>query len=79
MGACGCILYEPVLAAMMSDGRVFLEVNPDAYRRVPNMLGLALDVLRRAGADGAADPARVRDAVKAREGTAVDVTRNTQQ
>jgi L,D-transpeptidase ErfK/SrfK len=78
LGDSGRILYEPVLGAMMPDGRVFLEVHPDAYRRVPNMLDLALEVLRRAGAGGAADPALVRDAVKARAGTAIDVTRKTQ-
>ena len=74
LGDSGRILYEPVLAAMMPDGRVFLEVHPDAYRRVPNMLDLALDVLRRAGADGLADLDRVRAVVKSREGTAVDVS-----
>ena len=74
LGDSGRILYEPVLAAMMPDGRVFLEVHPDAYRRVPNMLDLALDVLRRAGAEGQADLDRVRAAVRAREGVAVDVS-----
>lgn len=74
LGDSGRILYEPVLAAMMPDGRVFLEVNPDAYRRVPNMLDLAMDKLRRAGADGLADLDRVRAVVKARAGIAVDVS-----
>jgi len=74
LGDSGRILYEPVLGAMMPDGRVFLEVHPDAYRRVPNMRDLALDVLRRAGAEGLADPDRVRAAVKGREGIAVDVS-----
>ena len=74
VGDSGRILYEPVLAAVMPDGRVFLEVNPDAYRRVPNMLDLAMDVLRRAGADGLTDPERVRAVVRARGGIAVDVS-----
>lgn len=74
IGDSGRIIYEPVLATVEPDGRVFLEVHPDAYRRVPHMLDLAADVLLRAGANGFADPLRVRAAVEAREGIAVDVS-----
>ena len=68
------IYYEPVLASVEPDGRVFLEVHPDAYRLVPHMLDLAADVLLRAGANGFVDPLRVQAAVTAREGIAVDVS-----
>lgn len=74
VGDAGRIIYEPVLAAVTPEGRVFLEVHPDAYRRVPNMFDLALDVIARAGGVPLADLSRVRDVVRAREGLAVDVT-----
>ena len=77
VGDSGRIIYEPVLASVEPDGRVFLEVHPDAYRRVPNMLDLAVDVLLRAGANGFVDPLRVQAAVTAREGLAVEVTVNS--
>lgn len=76
-GDAGRIIYEPVLASVEPDGRVFLEVHPDAYRRVPHMLDLAVDVLRRAGANGFVDPARVQAVVAAREGLATDVSLGT--
>lgn len=74
VGDAGRIIYEPVLATVTPDGRLYLEVNPDAYRRVPNMFDLALDVIARAGGVPLADLSRVRDVVRAREGLAVDVT-----
>ena len=74
VGDTGRIIYEPVLASVEPDGRVFLEVHPDAYHRVPHMLDLAADVLLRAGANGFVDPRRVQAAVAAREGIAVDVS-----
>ena len=77
LGDTGRIIYEPVLAAVEPDGRVFLEVHPDAYRRVPNLVDLAADVLLRAGANGFADPLLVRAAVQARDGIAVDVSVTT--
>lgn len=79
LGDAGRIIYEPVLASVEPDGRVFLEVHPDAYRRVPHLLDLAVDVLLRAGANGFADPRLVQAAVTAREGIAVDVSVRTQK
>lgn len=77
LGDSGQIIYEPVLASVEPDGRIFLEVHPDAYRRVPHVLDLAADVLLRAGANGFVDPLRVQAAVTAREGIAVDVSVKT--
>ena len=77
VGDAGRIVYEPLLASVEPDGRVFLEVHPDAYARVPDLLDLAVDVLLRAGANGFVDPLRVRAAVTAREGIAVDVSAGT--
>ncbi|MDQ3171766.1 MAG: L,D-transpeptidase family protein [Acidobacteriota bacterium] len=74
LGDSGRIIYEPVLASVEPDGRVFLEVHPDAYRRVPHVLDLAAEVLLRAGANGFVDPHQVQAAVTAREGIAVDVS-----
>jgi L,D-transpeptidase ErfK/SrfK len=69
------IVYEPVLAARLADGTVFLEVNPDVYGRTGN-LRAAFDALAaRLGILEFIDPARVDAAVAAREGLAVRIDR----
>lgn len=73
-GDIGRTIYEPVLAAVTAEGRVYLEVNRDIYRRVPNMYDLAIEAIARAGAVSLVDLERVRDVVRASEGIAVDVT-----
>jgi L,D-transpeptidase ErfK/SrfK len=32
------IIYKPVLLARLDNGRIFVEADPDAYRKAPNML-----------------------------------------
>ena len=41
------VIYEPVIAAMDENGQLWLEVNPDAYRRAGNLSELALALMRR--------------------------------
>jgi L,D-transpeptidase ErfK/SrfK len=72
-GERGRIVYEPVLVAY--DGTdVYLEVHPDPYRRVPDALGRALELLDRAGLRGISDLAEVARVVHDAEGLAVPVT-----
>jgi L,D-transpeptidase ErfK/SrfK len=39
VGMIGETIYEPVLLARLPDGRIFLEVNRDVYKRAPDPLG----------------------------------------
>jgi L,D-transpeptidase ErfK/SrfK len=74
-GDAGRTVYEPVLVAVTADGRIFLEVHPDIYRRVPDALDLANHLLERAGVLAAVNRDAVRRAVAARDGIAVDLAR----
>jgi len=72
-GERGRIIYEPVLVAY--DGTdVYLEVHPDPYRRAPDPLGRALELLDQAGLTGLVDTAEVAGVVRHAEGLATPVT-----
>jgi len=72
-GERGRIIYEPVLVAY--DGTdVYLEVHPDPYRRAPDPLGRALDLLDQAGLTALSDTAEVARVVRQAEGLATPVT-----
>lgn len=73
-GDTGRAIYEPVLVAVTGDGAVFLEVHPDVYRRVPDALDLANDLLDRAGVLSRVSAEAVKRAVAAREGIAIELT-----
>ena len=72
VGTPGAIVYEPVLA-IVQDGRAYLEVHPDVYKRVADAAAAARTRLAAAGAANV-DWRRVSEAVKKRAGTVVDVT-----
>jgi L,D-transpeptidase ErfK/SrfK len=72
-GERGRIIYEPVLVAY--DGTdVYLEVHPDPYRRAPDPLLRALDLLDQAGLTGLIDATEVARVVRSAEGLATPVT-----
>ena len=72
-GDSGRIVYEPVLVAY--DGTdVYLEVHPDPYRRVPDLLQRAFELLDAAGLTDRSDRTEVVEAVRRAEGVAVPVT-----
>jgi len=74
VGDRGRIVYRPVLLARTADGRVWLEANPDAYRREPGSLGDVRELARLQSIDEATiDWIRVEAALKRRAGNAVDV------
>lgn len=73
VGDTGRSIYEPVLVAALPDGRVFLEVHPDVYRRVPHALDLAIDLLDRAGVLDRVDRRAVARVVEARAGIAIEL------
>ena len=73
VGMTGTAIYEPVLMAV-SEGRVFLEVHPDAYRRAVLPLGRARALAVSLGAAAAVDWDRAAEVVRRQEGLAVDVS-----
>ncbi len=77
VGDAGRIVYEPMLMARVSDGRVFVEVHRDIYHRAPAALAQLHDVADRAARTTTIDWDLVADVVRQREGLAVDVTRKT--
>jgi L,D-transpeptidase ErfK/SrfK len=73
VGTAGVLTYEPVLFAVI-DGRVWLEVNPDPYRRVANSVARVRALAAAEGATEMTDWAAVEAALRRREGRAIDVT-----
>ncbi len=73
VGERGRIMYEPVLVAF--DGTdVFLEVHPDGYRRSPNPLARAMEMLEQLGLRERVELTDVVRVVREAEGVAVPVT-----
>jgi L,D-transpeptidase ErfK/SrfK len=75
VGDGGEIVYEPVLLTQMSDGRIWLEAHPDVYRRGRDPLLVTRELARRDELEGDIDWLVVRDVLRAKRGTPVDVTR----
>jgi len=74
VGATGVLIYQPVVIALIDD-RVWLEVHPDAYRRVGDAMETIRHAAERAGLRDHVDWVQVDQVVRARRGQAVDVTR----
>lgn len=69
----GEILYNPVKVAIL-DGRVFLEVYRDIYRKVKDLGGEAKRVIEERGVSHKVNWQKVESVVKERSGVAEDVT-----
>ena len=74
IGTPGEILYQPVKLGE-DGGRIYVEVHPDIYRRVPNLGRVALEEAGRAGVADRIDLTLLQIAVRAKSGMPVDVTR----
>jgi L,D-transpeptidase ErfK/SrfK len=70
----GELVYQPVKVGE-ADGRLYVEVHDDVYRRVGNLEHEAFRVVHAAHVDARVDPDRLRAAVRERLGIPVDVTR----
>ena len=70
----GAFVYEPIKLGE-HDGRVFVEVHPDLYRRYRNLDREATRLVRAAKLGARVDADRLRAAVRAQAGVPVDVTR----
>ncbi len=65
--------YEPVLLTVVDD-RVWLEVHPDPYRRVPSIAGRVETLARAVDGGPSIDWSRVTAVVGSAAGIAIDVT-----
>ena len=70
----GEMIYEPVKIGA-ADGRIYVEVHEDVYRRFPSLDAEADRVVREARMSAQVDRERLREAVRERRGVPVDVTR----
>lgn len=74
IGTTGVLIFQPVLIALV-DGKVWLEVNPDEYRRSPNPARVVSELAARQGLGDRIDWDAVAAVVRQRRGGAVDVTK----
>ena len=72
-GTTGVLIYQPVILGNV-DGRVWLEANPDEYRRGPNALQYVRDAAQRGRVTELVDWSAVNEALRLRLGRAIDVT-----
>lgn len=70
----GEIIYQPVKVALSDDGRVFLEVHGDVYRRIKNLEDEAKGQLNRYNAENKVDWDKVRSSLRRKSGIPEDVT-----
>jgi L,D-transpeptidase ErfK/SrfK len=75
VGEAGEILYEPILLAQMSDGRIWLESHADIYRRARDPLQVARQLAMQSELEDEIDWDAARDVLRAKRGTPVDITR----
>jgi L,D-transpeptidase ErfK/SrfK len=70
----GEIIYQPVKVALSDDGRVFLEVHGDVYRRIKNLEDEAKGQINRHNAENKVDWDKVRSSLRRKSGIPEDVT-----
>lgn len=72
-GQPGKIIYAPVLLAQLDDGRIFLEVNRDIYKKGIDPVALVTNAARTQGIGDMIDWQRVEDTIRLKEGLAREV------
>ena len=73
-GTKGEIIYEPVKLAVTDDGRTYLEVRTDTYRKVASLRDHAWKLINERQLSGQVDAAKVERVIKEQSGIAEDVT-----
>ena len=73
-GMAGKILYRPIKIAQVKDGRIFMEVNKDAYKKIADMETEARSLLSKSGLLRKVDKDKVKRAVEEATGIPEDVT-----
>jgi L,D-transpeptidase ErfK/SrfK len=73
-GTKGEIIYEPVKVAVAADGRTYLEVRTDTYRKVSSLKDYAWKLIEERQLSGRVDAVKVERVIKEQSGIAEDVT-----
>ena len=76
VGMEGRIIYATVLLAQVPDGRIFLEVHHDIYKKGADPFKIARQLAKSNGVDQQIDWKRADAAIRRKDGVAVDVTRD---
>jgi L,D-transpeptidase ErfK/SrfK len=74
VGMIGETIYQPVLLARLPDGRIFLEVERDVYKRTPDPLGVLRDIALSFNLSHTIDWDRAGAVVQRHEGIAREIT-----
>ena len=75
IGTRGRLIYQPVLLAVVEDGRILLEVHPDIYEKGIDPLGSLLDMAEAHGLSRAIDWPLVEEVIAAQQGLATEIGR----
>lgn len=75
IGSRGQLIYQPVLLAVLDDGRILLEAHADVYAKGGDALQTVRELASAYGLDEAMDWPRVEAAIAQQEGLAVEVGR----
>ena len=78
-GELGRIVYQPVLLARLGDGRVYLEVNRDAYKRGGDPYKLVRAIAEQEAVTGEVDWKRVKQVIRERAEVAREVSITSQE
>jgi len=70
----GEIIYEPVKVAIAADGRTYVEIRTDVYRKYPSIKGHVTKLLETRGVSGKVDWQKIDRLIKDESGVAADVT-----
>jgi len=73
-GMSGRISYRPVKISLLAGGRIFMQVNRDIYKKIPDMQAEARKQLNKAGLSRKVDMKKVAQLVEARTGIPEDIT-----
>ncbi len=74
INADGEIIYQPVKLAVSAQGRVFLEVHPDIYAKIKNLMSEARRLINEAGLADKVNWQKVEIIIKEKSGIAEDIT-----
>jgi len=74
IGTPGELVYKPVKVAVTEEGKVFLQVDPDAYGKIRKPLNEVIDRINDLHVDAEVDWDKIRRVVREQSGIAEDVT-----
>lgn len=79
VGALVKIIYQPVKMALTTQGRIYLEVHPDIYRKKIDAMVWVQSLVKSHRLEDRIDWPKVAEVIKAKEGVARDVTKGAEK